>query len=94
MTPTHGIQGVNDTQGRPAWLGSGPERGPGPAGQPTAEPLAPQPGHPVRLTQPGPSGGPIPDPEGELADLHRMRKLLTPPLSARPRARGGLQSLW
>jgi pentalenolactone synthase len=43
----------------------------------------PNPGHPVRLTQPGLFGGPIPDPEGELADLNRMRKLLTPPLSAR-----------
>ncbi|MGH3788484.1 MAG: cytochrome P450 [Pseudonocardiaceae bacterium] len=43
----------------------------------------PNPGHPVRLTQPGLFGGPIPNPEGELADLHRMRKLLTPSLSAR-----------
>src|SRR5919205_646739 len=43
----------------------------------------PNPGHPVRLTQPGLFGGPIPDPEGELADLQRMRKLLTPALSAR-----------
>ncbi|MGB9279353.1 MAG: cytochrome P450 [Pseudonocardiaceae bacterium] len=77
------IQRVSDTQGRPAWLVSGHEL--------VRELLAdsrlsrshPNPGHPVRLTQPGLFGGQIPDPEGELADLQRMRKLLTPALSPR-----------
>jgi pentalenolactone synthase len=83
MIPTGGIQQVRDTQGRPAWLVSGHQR--------VRELLAdvrlsrshPNPGHPVRLTQPGLFGGPIPDPDGELTDLDRMRKLLTPPSSAR-----------
>jgi pentalenolactone synthase len=43
----------------------------------------PNPGHPARLTQPGWFGGPIPDPQGELVDLQRMRRLLTPSLSQR-----------
>jgi cytochrome P450 len=83
MSSSNGIQRVSDAQGRPAWLVSGHER--------VRELLAdqrlsrshPNPGHPVRLTQPGLFGGPIPDPEGELADLLLMRKLLTPPLSPR-----------
>ncbi len=83
MTPTDMIQRVSDTQGRPAWLVSGHERVRELLADPRLSRSHPNPGHPVRLTQPGLFGGPIPDPEGELADLHRMRKLLTPPLSAR-----------
>ncbi len=83
MTPTTGIVQVRDTQGRPAWLISGHERVRELLADPRLSRSHPNPGHPVRLTQPGLFGGPIPDPEGELADLHRMRKLLTPPLSAR-----------
>jgi cytochrome P450 len=83
MTSTHGIQQVSDTQGRPAWLVSGHERVRELLADPRLSRSHPNPGHPVRLTQPGLFGGPIPDPEGELADLNRMRKLLTPPLSAR-----------
>ncbi|MDQ2792026.1 MAG: hypothetical protein M3Y73_20860 [Actinomycetota bacterium] len=74
---------MSDTQGRPAWLVSGHERVRELLADPRLSRSHPNPGHPVRLTQPGLFGGPIPDPEGELADLHRMRKLLTPPLSAR-----------
>jgi cytochrome P450 len=83
MTPTDEIQRVSDTQGRPAWLVSGHERVRDLLADPRLSRSHPNPGHPVRLTQPGLFGGPIPDPEGELADLHRMRKLLTPSLSAR-----------
>ncbi len=83
MATTHGIQQVSDTQGRPAWLVSGHERVRELLADPRLSRSHPNPGHPVRLTQPGLFGGPIPDPEGELADLNRMRKLLTPPLSAR-----------
>lgn len=83
MTPTSGIAQVRDTQGRPAWLVSGHERVRELLADPRLSRSHPNPGHPVRLTQPGLFGGPIPDPEGELADLHRMRRLLTPPLSAR-----------
>lgn len=83
MTPPEMIQRVSDTQGRPAWLVSGHERVRELLADPRLSRSHPNPGHPVRLTQPGLFGGPIPDPEGELADLHRMRKLLTPPLSAR-----------
>lgn len=80
-TSTGAIQRVSDAQGRPAWLVSGHER--------VRELLAdgrlsrshPNPGHPARLTQPGLFGGAIPDPEGEQADLHRMRRLLIPALS-------------
>lgn len=83
MTPTDMIQRVSDTQGRHAWLVSGHERVRELLADPRLSRSHPNPGHPVRLTQPGLFGGPIPDPEGELADLYRMRKLLTPPLSAR-----------
>jgi cytochrome P450 len=83
MAPTDMIQRVSDTQGRPAWLVSGHERVRELLADPRLSRSHPNPGHPVRLTQPGLFGGPIPDPEGELADLHRMRKLLTPSLSAR-----------
>lgn len=83
MTSTHGIQQVSDAQGRPAWLVSGHERVRELLADPRLSRSHPNPGHPVRLTQPGLFGGSIPDPEGELADLNRMRKLLTPPLSAR-----------
>jgi len=77
------IQLVSDTQGRPAWLVSGHEWVRELLADPRLSRSHPNPGHPVRRTQPGLFGGPIPDPEGELADLHRMRKLLTPSLSAR-----------
>lgn len=83
MTPTSGIEQVTDTQGRPAWLVSGHERVRELLADPRLSRSHPNPGHPVRLTQPGLFGGPIPDPQGELADLQRMRKLLTPPLSGR-----------
>lgn len=83
MTPPEMIQRVSDTQGRPAWLVSGHERVRELLADPRLSRSHPNPGHPVRLTQPGLFGGPIPDPEGESADLHRMRKLLTPPLSVR-----------
>jgi cytochrome P450 len=83
MTPTHGIQQVSDTQGRLAWLVSGHERVRDLLADPRLSRSHPNPGHPARLTQPGWFGGPIPDPDGELADLQRMRKLLTPTLSAR-----------
>ena len=83
MTPTDMIQRVSDTQGRHAWLVSGHERVRELLADPRLSRSHPNPGHPVRLTQPGLFGGPIPDPERELADLYRMRKLLTPPLSAR-----------
>jgi cytochrome P450 len=77
------IQRVNDAQGRPAWLVSGHHCVRELLADPRLSRSHPHPGHPVRLTQPGLFGGPIPDPEGELADLHRMRALLTPLLSAR-----------
>ncbi len=83
MAPTRMIQRVSDTQGRPAWLVSGHEKVRELLADPRLGRSHPNPGHPVRLTQPGLFGGPIPDPEGELADLHRMRKLLTPSLSTR-----------
>jgi cytochrome P450 len=83
MASSNMIQRVSDTQGRPAWLVSGHERVRDLLADPRLGRSHPNPGHPARLTQPGLFGGPIPDPEGELADLHRMRKLLTPPLSAR-----------
>jgi cytochrome P450 len=83
MTPTHGIQQVSDTQGRLAWLISGHQRVRDLLADPRLSRSHPNPGHPVRLTQPGWFGGPIPDPDGELADLQRMRRLLTPSLSAR-----------
>jgi pentalenolactone synthase len=83
MTPTHGIHQVSDTQGRPAWLVSGHDRVRELLADPRLSRSHPNPGHPVRLTQPGLFGGQIPDPEGDQADLNRMRKLLTPLLSAR-----------
>jgi cytochrome P450 len=83
MASSDVIQRVSDTQGRAAWLVSGHERVRELLADPRLSRSHPNPGHPVRLTQPGLFGGPIPDPEGELADLHRMRKLLTLPLSAR-----------
>lgn len=83
MTPTNMIQRVSDAQGRPVWLVSGHERARDLLADPRLGRSHPNPGHPVRLTQPGLFGGPIPDPEGEQADLHRMRKLLTPSLSGR-----------
>lgn len=83
MAPSNMIQRVSDTQGRPAWLVSGHEWVRELLADPRLSRSHPNPGHPVRLTQPGLFGGPIPDPEGELTDLHRMRKLLTPLLSAR-----------
>lgn len=82
MAPTGSIQQVRDTQGRPVWLVSGHERVRGLLADPRLSRSHPNPGHPVRLTQPGLFGGVIPDPEREEADLHRMRKLLTPSLSA------------
>jgi cytochrome P450 len=83
MAPTNMIQRVSDAQGRPVWLVSGHERVRDLLADPRLGRSHPNPGHPVRLTQPGLFGGPIPDPEGEQRDLHRMRKLLTPSLSAR-----------
>jgi cytochrome P450 len=83
MTPPRGIQQVSDTQGRPAWLVSGHQTVRDLLADSRLSRSHPNPGHPVRLTLPGLFGGPIPDPDGELADLNRMRKLLTPPLSAR-----------
>ncbi|MGH3798392.1 MAG: cytochrome P450 [Pseudonocardiaceae bacterium] len=83
MPPTDMIQRVSDTQGRPAWLVSGHGRVRELLADPRLSRSHPNPGHPVRLTQPGLFGGVIPDPEGEQADLHRMRKLLTPSLSPR-----------
>ena len=83
MTSTGVIQRVSDTQGRPAWLVSGHERVRDLLADPRLGRSHPNPGHPARLTQPGWFGGLIPDPEGELADLYRMRKLLTPSLSIR-----------
>lgn len=83
MAPSNMIQRVSDTQGQPAWLVSGHEWVRELLADPRLSRSHPNPGHPVRLTQPGLFGGPIPDPEGELTDLHRMRKLLTPLLSAR-----------
>jgi pentalenolactone synthase len=77
------IQRVSDAQGRPAWLVSGHEKVRELLADPRLGRSHPNPGHPARLTQPGLFGGPIPDPEGELADLHRMRSLLTPSLSPR-----------
>ena len=77
------IQWVSDAQGRPVWLLSGHEQVRDLLADARLSRSHPNPGHPARLTQPGLFGGPIPDPEGELADLHRMRKLLTPLLSAR-----------
>ncbi len=77
------IQRVTDTNGRPAWLVSGHGRVRDLLADPRLSRSHSNPGHPARLTQPGWFGGPIPDPDGEMADLHRMRKLLTPPLSAR-----------
>ncbi len=82
MTSTNMIQRVSDAQGRPVWLVSGHERVRDLLADARLSRSHPNPGHPARLTQPGLFGGPIPDPEGELADLHRMRKLLTPLLSA------------
>ncbi|MGH4027210.1 MAG: cytochrome P450 [Pseudonocardiaceae bacterium] len=76
------IQRVSDAQGRPAWLVSGHQRVRDLLADGRLSRSHPNPGHPVRLTQPGLFGGAIPDPEGEQADLHRMRKLLTPALSA------------
>jgi pentalenolactone synthase len=89
MASTDMIQRVSDTQGRPAWLVSGHERVRELLADPRLGRSHPDPNHPVRLTQPGLFGGPIPDPERELADLHRMRKLLTPLLS--PRRMGSLR---
>jgi cytochrome P450 len=83
MTPSNMIQRVSDAQGRPAWLVSGHERVRDLLADPRLGRSHPNPGHPARLTQPGWFGGPIPDPEGEQVDLHRMRKLLTPSLSTR-----------
>jgi cytochrome P450 len=83
MTPTTTIQRVSDAQGRPVWLVSGHARVRDLLADQRLSRSHPNPGHPARLTQPGLFGGPIPDPEGELADLQRMRKLLTPALSAR-----------
>ncbi|HET9256539.1 MAG TPA: cytochrome P450 [Pseudonocardiaceae bacterium] len=83
MASTSRIQQVSDTQGRPAWLVSGHQMVRDLLADPRLSRSHPNPGHPVRLTLPGLFGGPIPDPDGELVDLTRMRKLLTPPLSAR-----------
>jgi cytochrome P450 len=83
MASTTMIQRVSDAQGRPAWLVSGHQRVRDLLADPRLSRSHPNPGHPVRLTQPGLFGGAIPDPEGEQADLHRMRKLLTPSLSTR-----------
>ncbi|MGH4004686.1 MAG: cytochrome P450 [Pseudonocardiaceae bacterium] len=83
MTSTNMIQRVSDAQGRPVWLVSGHERVRDLLADPRLGRSHPNPGHPARLTQPGWFGGPIPDPEGEQADLHQMRKLLTPSLSTR-----------
>ncbi|MGH3943327.1 MAG: cytochrome P450 [Pseudonocardiaceae bacterium] len=74
---------MSDAQGRPAWLVSGHGRVRDLLADSRLSRSHPNPGHPVRLTQPGLFGGVIPDPEGEQADLHRMRKLLLPALSAR-----------
>lgn len=82
MADSGAIQQVRDGQGRPAWLVSGHERVRGLLADPRLSRSHPNPGHPVRLTQPGLFGGVIPDPEREQADLHRMRRLLTPSLSA------------
>src|SRR5207249_2664231 len=83
MTTNAGIQRVTDTSGRPAWLVSGHERVRQLLADPRLTRSHPNPGHPVRLTQPGLFGGPIPDPQGERADHQRMRKLLAPSFSAR-----------
>lgn len=83
MAPTNSVQQVSDSQGRPVWLVSGHERVRELLADPRLSRSHPNPGHPARLTQPGWFGGPIPDPEGELADLQRMRRLLTPSLSQR-----------
>lgn len=81
MTSTSAIQRVSDAQGRPAWLVSGHERVRDLLADGRLSRSHPNPGHPARLTQPGLFGGAIPDPDGEQADLHRMRKLLIPALS-------------
>src|SRR5205823_11171503 len=83
VTPDVAIQRVTDTSGRPAWLVSGHERVRQLLGDPRLTRSHPNPGHPVRLTQPGLFGGAIPDPQGERADHQRMRKLLAPSFSAR-----------
>jgi pentalenolactone synthase len=77
------IERVSDTQGRSAWLVSGHQWVRELLADPRLSRSHPDPEHPVRRTQPGLFGGPIPDPDGELADLYRMRALLTPSLSAR-----------
>lgn len=82
MSSTSTIQRVTDAQGRPAWLVSGHQRVRDLLADARLSRSHPNPGHPARLTQPGLFGGPIPDPEGERADLLRMRKLLAPSLSA------------
>lgn len=82
MTSTSAIQRVSDAQGRPAWLVSGHQRVRDLLADARLSRSHPNPGHPARLTQPGLFGGPIPDPEGERADLLRMRKLLAPSLTA------------
>lgn len=83
MTPAPSIQRVTDTSGRPAWLVSGHERVRQLLADPRLTRSHPNPGHPVRLTQPGLFGGPIPDPQGERADHLRMRKLLAASFAAR-----------
>ena len=82
MAPTNMIERVSDAQGRPVWLVSGHKQVRDLLADPRLGRSHPNPGHPARLTQPGWFGGAIPDPEGEQADLHRMRKLLTPSLSS------------
>ncbi len=77
------IERVSDTQGRPAWLVSGHEQVRELLADPRLSRSHPDPRHPARLTQPGWFGGQIPDPDRERADLHRMRRLLTPSLSDR-----------
>ena len=53
MTPTSGIQQVSDTQGRSAWLVSGHQTVRDLLADPRLSRAHPNPGHPVRLTQPG-----------------------------------------
>jgi cytochrome P450 len=60
---------VSYTQSQPAWHVSGHEWVRELLADPRLSCSHPNPGHPVRLTQPGLFGGPIPDPEREPADL-------------------------
>lgn len=77
------LERVTATAGQPFWLVSGHDRIRELLADPRLSRSHPDRDHPVRLTQPGFFGGPMPHPDDDLKDHQRMRRLLAPAFTAK-----------